>query len=148
MSGAGHCNCGSISIELKEEQRSSSLVCYWYAEHTSLVESKSLIINSRGCSRAGGGYSVNYVVDDSDIDIQDARSTLKTYIDTNTDSGNKVQRLFCGDCGSPVLTRSPKFPGKGILKASLFDTMAAPSAEVYTSRREVWQPAIDGAVSR
>ncbi|KAH7118559.1 Mss4-like protein [Dactylonectria estremocensis] len=131
MSETGYCNCGSISVALTEEQRANPLLCY-----------------CRNCKRAGGGYSVNYVVEEADISIQDDRGTLKTYIDTNTDSGNAVERMFCGDCGSPVFTRSPKVPGKGFLKGSLFDRVSAPSMEVYTAKRESWQPAIEGAVSK
>ncbi|KAH7131018.1 Mss4-like protein [Dactylonectria macrodidyma] len=110
-------------------------------------ELNSLTVCSRNCKRAGGGYSVNYVVDEADISIQDARGTLKTYIDSNTESGNTIERMFCGDCGSPVFTKSPRFPGKGFLKASLFDEISAPAMEVFTAKRQSWQPAIEGAGS-
>lgn len=87
--------------------------------------------------------------------------TLKTFTAT-AQSGNKVevceshilthkgladnlQRSFCGDCGSPVVTRTPKYPGKAIIKASLFDQIAAPTAEVFTQRRPEWQEPVDGA---
>jgi len=44
-----------------------------------------------------------------------------------------------------VVTRTPAFPGKAIIKAVLFDTVAAPAKEIFTHRRPQWQKAADGA---
>ncbi|KAL4790595.1 Mss4-like protein [Aspergillus venezuelensis] len=123
----GHCICGSIKLSLKE-QPVNSLRCY-----------------CANCARSGGGSSINYVVDEPECTIEDTKSSLKTFQDSETNSGNTVERQFCGNCGSPVVTRSPKFPGKALIKASLFNTIAPPSMEVFTARREKWQPAVEGA---
>lgn len=37
------------------------------------------------------GYSVNYAVDQANFDIEDPESVLKTYQDTDTDSGNQIE---------------------------------------------------------
>ncbi|PGH12316.1 hypothetical protein AJ79_04382 [Helicocarpus griseus UAMH5409] len=129
MPSHGHCNCGSVGVTLKqEEQNLNSLLCY-----------------CRNCVRSGGGYSVNYTVSEEDADIKDPQSTLNTYIDSNTASGNSIKRQFCGRCGSAVATRSPKLPGMVLIKASLFDRIAHPTMELHTHQRQSWQPAVQGA---
>ncbi|RAH80147.1 hypothetical protein BO86DRAFT_316778 [Aspergillus japonicus CBS 114.51] len=116
----GHCMCGRIQVSL--QQQPSHL-----------------------------GSSINYVLGDSDVTIKDSRLSLKSYGDYHTQSGNIVLRQFCSECGrqvfacSPISTKSPDFPGKTLLKASLFDEISRPSQEVFTSRRQTWEPAIEGA---
>ncbi|KAL4925292.1 GFA family protein [Aspergillus undulatus] len=123
----GHCICSNIQLSLKE-QPPNSLRCY-----------------CRNCGRSGGGSSINYVIDEPDCSIEDPNGSLKSFQDTQTLSGNSITRQFCGNCGSPVVTRSPKFPGKALIKASLFDSIAPPKMEVFTDCRPEWQPAIEGA---
>ncbi|KAL5001556.1 Mss4-like protein [Aspergillus recurvatus] len=111
----GHCICGSIQVSLKE-QPPSSLRC----------------------------SSINYLVDEPEFTVEDARS-LKTFKDTQSASGNVVARQFCGNCGSPVVTRSPKYPGKAFVKASLFEVISPPTMEVFTDRRQEWEMSVEGA---
>ncbi|KAH7188108.1 Mss4-like protein [Fusarium flagelliforme] len=127
MSNQGHCNCESIKVELAPELQKDTLSCF-----------------CSNCQRAGGLFAPNYVVDEDKAKITDSNGTLKTFTAT-AQSGNKVERSFCGDCGSPVVTRTPKYPGKAIIKASLFDQIAAPAAESFTQRRPEWQKPVDGA---
>ncbi|RDW93366.1 GFA family protein [Aspergillus mulundensis] len=126
MSYKGHCICGSIQVSLKE-QPPNSLRCY-----------------CRNCARSGGGSSINYVVDEPEFKL-DGTSSLKSFEDSQTLSGNTIVRQFCGSCGSPVATKSPKFPGKALVKASLFDAISPPKAEVFTDRRQEWQRPVEGA---
>ncbi|PYI24788.1 hypothetical protein BO99DRAFT_418358 [Aspergillus violaceofuscus CBS 115571] len=116
----GHCMCGRIQVSLPQ-QPSQSLRCHCL------------------------GSSINYVLGDSDVTIKDSRLSLKSYGDYHTQSGNIVLRQFCSECGSPISTKSPDFPGKTLLKASLFDEISRPSQEVFTCRRQTWEPAIEGA---
>ncbi|KAL3449537.1 Mss4-like protein [Aspergillus insuetus] len=121
----GHCICGAVQVSLKE-QPPNSLRCYCH-----------------NCGRSGGGASINYVVDELDVTVQN-NGALKTFEDTQTVSGNRVMRQFCGNCGSPVVTKSPKFPGKAFIKASLFSHISPPNKEVFTDRRQVWEKALEG----
>ncbi|PYI02736.1 hypothetical protein BO78DRAFT_453304 [Aspergillus sclerotiicarbonarius CBS 121057] len=127
MPYTGHCICKNIQVSLAQ-QPASSLRCH-----------------CRNCARSGGGSSINYVLDESEVTITDHQSVLKTFNDTDTLSGNVVLRQFCSECGSPIATKSPKFPGKSLLKASLFDVIAPPEMEVYTDRRQGWEGAVEGA---
>ncbi|KAI1342981.1 Mss4-like protein [Xylariaceae sp. FL0016] len=123
----GHCNCGSIQITL-EKQPAESIVCHCH-----------------NCRRAGGAFSVNYVVNNEDIQLSDERSSLKMYSDSNTTSGTTITRKFCGNCGSPVLTVTPSLEGKAFLKASLFDEISHPSAELFAKSKEGWVQQVEGA---
>ncbi|EKG20600.1 Glutathione-dependent formaldehyde-activating family GFA [Macrophomina phaseolina MS6] len=89
--------------------------------------------------------SINYVVDTGDFGITDTHLSLKEYCDTNTASGRRVMRRFCGDCGSPVSTESSNIQGKLFVKASLFDDLSKPCTEVFTDRRESWASPIKDA---
>ncbi|RGP81382.1 longiborneol synthase [Fusarium longipes] len=127
MSNQGHCNCESIKVVLAPDLQKDTLSCF-----------------CSNCQRAGGLFAPNYIVDEDDAKITDSNGSLKTFTAT-AQSGNKVERSFCGDCGSPVVTRTPKYPGKAIIKASLFDEIATPAAESFTQRRPKWQKPVDGA---
>ncbi|KAL5355196.1 Mss4-like protein [Aspergillus floccosus] len=127
MSYEGHCICGNIRVVLPQ-QPASSLRCH-----------------CRNCSRSGGGSSINYAVNDADVVIYDPQSCLKTFVDTQTTSGNHIERRFCSNCGSPVFTLTPSFPGKKLIKASLFDSISLPNMEVYIHRRQAWEHPVAGA---
>ncbi len=49
----------------------------------------------------------------------------------------KVSWLNNGDY-SPIWAQSPAFPGKYVVKASLFDTVAAPTTEAFTESKISW----------
>ncbi|CAI7664898.1 unnamed protein product [Penicillium viridicatum] len=121
MSYQGHCNCESIRITLPR-QPPSSTVCHCDC-----------------CKRAGGGaLSVNYFVNEDELTVNDPNATLKIYEDKKSVSGNFVKRYFCSSCGSPVYTKTPKAPGKVFLKASLFDIVSPPAAEVFINKQYQW----------
>ncbi|OGM49329.1 hypothetical protein ABOM_003554, partial [Aspergillus bombycis] len=120
------------------------------------------------------GSSINYVLRNEEVTIQDPQSSLKVYEDTNTVSGNHIQvrlslptppppqillklrqvgspvpPLLCLQLAehkhSPIITETPSFPGKAIVKASLFDVISQPDKEVFTARRQAWEGPVEGA---
>lgn len=46
---------------------------------------------------------------------------LKQYDDRATETGEVVHRSFCTNCGSPMMTTSPRMPGVSIVPSGLFD---------------------------
>ncbi|KAJ5566562.1 hypothetical protein N7535_008200 [Penicillium sp. DV-2018c] len=121
MSYQGHCNCESVRVTLPE-QPPNTAICH-----------------CNSCKRAGGSaFSLNYFVNEDSVTIEDPESTLKLFEDTKAFSGNLVKRYFCSKCGSPVYTKTPKAPGKLFLKASLFDTVAPPTSEVFSEKQHRW----------
>ncbi|PHH92916.1 hypothetical protein CDD83_3406 [Cordyceps sp. RAO-2017] len=117
----GRCNCGSVTVSLRSSPAEAA-ACHCL-----------------NCRRTGGACSVNYLVDESEADVDDKQGQLKEYRDSDTKSGNTVTRSFCQTCGSAVVTKSLKFPGKLFLKASLFDKVAPVKREVYTEDRIDWE---------
>ncbi|CAI7591269.1 unnamed protein product [Penicillium glandicola] len=121
MSYQGHCNCESIRVTLPQ-QPPTSVVCHCDC-----------------CKRAGGGaFSINYLVNENELTVDDPNATLKIYVYKNSFSGNTVKRHFCSSCGSPVFTESPNVPGKVFLKAALFDRVSPPADEVFVNKKYQW----------
>lgn len=46
---------------------------------------------------------------------------MKQYDDRETETGEVVHRWFCSNCGSPMLTKSPRMPGITIIPSGAFD---------------------------
>ncbi|KAJ8107600.1 hypothetical protein OPT61_g8754 [Boeremia exigua] len=46
---------------------------------------------------------------------------LKQYDDRETETGEVVHRSFCSNCGSAMLTKSPRMPGVTIVPSGVFD---------------------------
>ena len=46
---------------------------------------------------------------------------LALYQDSDTDTGNTVNRYFCGQCGSPIYSEVPGQPGMAFIKAGTLD---------------------------
>jgi len=55
-----------------------------------------------------------------------------------------INQTLSADNQSPVIARS-RFPGKTVVKASLFDDISRPVKEIYTDRKQEWLQAIEGA---
>lgn len=75
--------------------------------------------------------------------------TLTTYRDTG-ESGTAFSRLFCGTCGSPVLTDIPGAQHEAVLylkTGTLDDTSGAdPATHIWTESAQGWFPFPDGVI--
>src|SRR5689334_14024328 len=65
------------------------------------------------------------------------KGTLKTYADQG-DSGKAVNRRFCPDCGSPIITEAEALPDLVIIKAGTLDDTSwlKPTTEIYCDRAQ------------
>ena len=91
MSKTGQCLCGAIQYELQNPPAMSG-VCH-----------------CKNCQRqAGSAFSTLAGVAKSDFVLKSGE--MKLYSDSDTDSGNTVERYFCGDCGSPIYSAVPGSP--------------------------------------
>lgn len=63
-----------------------------------------------------------------------------TYYDVKAESGNKVSRGFCPQCGSPVFILAELVPDlQGLWAASLDDpSLFQPQVHVWTDRAQPW----------
>ncbi len=83
------------------------------------------------CQKATGGpYTVGVAVDGAGLSISSGKPKGYTTI---ADSGNKITREFCPDCGSPLFTRAEACPGKVFIKAG---SLASP--EIIKPTHQTW----------
>jgi hypothetical protein len=88
------------------------------------------------------------MLDKTDVKIDGANGSLKSYKDSDTKSGNSIIRQFCGNCGrcvhtditlsglklissSPVASLLSEDSPKIILKAGLFENLPPPSVKSF-----------------
>ena len=125
MALSGGCLCGQVRYEVAADP---------------LV---TAICHCKNCQQQGGGaFSVNLGIPAAAISF---KGELKTFEDS-ADSGGKVLRRFCGNCGSPLISEIESSPGLVFLKAGTLDDTSAvqPAVEVWTSSRQAWvQPSAD-----
>jgi hypothetical protein len=78
----GRCNCASIKVSTPEIPKESA-ICY-----------------CGNCRRAGSTPgAIMYMLDRSEVTINDSKGALKSYKDSDTTSGNTIIRQFCSNCG-------------------------------------------------
>lgn len=65
------------------------------------------------------------------------------------DSGNKLTRNFCPECGSPIFTSSPRHPDRVYVKAGTFDdpTVIAPAYQSWLKSSVAWSQIPPGLTS-
>ncbi|KIW38062.1 hypothetical protein, variant [Exophiala oligosperma] len=105
MPPQGQCNCGAISVFIKNDEAVKSTGTYCHC------------IPCRRQSGALGTYVT--VISDEDVEVT---GTPKAYQDTATDSGVTMQRWFCPNCGRCVN-----------IFHSLFECASGPFASHVTS---------------
>jgi hypothetical protein len=90
------------------------------------------------CKKATGGpYTVGVLVKAVDLGIISGRVKGYTSI---ADSGRKITREFCPNCGSPLFTRAEKCPDHVFLKAGSLDEpeLIKPNCQTWTKRAVLW----------
>ena len=90
------------------------------------------------CKKATGGpYTVGVLVEAAKLLIVSGR--VKGYT-TIADSGRKITREFCPNCGSPLFTRAEKYPDFVFLKAGSLDEpeVIKPICQMWTRCAVPW----------
>ena len=91
MSLTGQCLCGIITYELMNPPAMTG-VCH-----------------CKNCQRqAGSAFSTLAGVAKADFVLKSGQ--MKIYKDSDTDTGNTVERHFCAECGSPIYSAVPDSP--------------------------------------
>lgn len=126
MAHTGQCLCGEIKYEFPNTPAVAG-VCH-----------------CKNCQRqAGSAFSTLAAVPKSEFQIT---GTPKLYIDSDTNSGNSVERHFCGNCGSPIFSVIPSQPESLFLKTGTLDDTSGftPAFHVWCSTKQNWVKLDDG----
>ncbi len=121
MSINGQCLCGQVKYEL-DNQPGVMGICH-----------------CKNCQRqAGSAYSTLAAVPSPEFKF--TRGQPKLYEDKDTNSGNTVQRYFCGNCGSPIYSALSAQPDMVYLKTGTLDDTAAfkPQFQAWCDSKQDW----------
>lgn len=122
----GQCLCGEVSYHFDVDPLMAG-VCH-----------------CKNCQRqAGSAFSTICGVPKAALEIS---GEPKLYEDKDTDSGNSVQRYFCGTCGSPIYSGVSSQPDVVFLKSGTMDDTSsfAPQFQVYCETKQDWVGLVDG----
>jgi len=124
----GGCLCGAIRFSAKSTPF-SALACH-----------------CRDCQRYVGGapaYQLTFRRDDVVIEKGEPKRYRKT-----GDSGRGLERLFCGDCGTPLFTDLEKIPGLMVVNAGAFDDASGlkVTAHIFCASAPPWHQYEPGAI--
>lgn len=114
----GSCLCGTVKYEIQGEL-GAGVYCH--------------------CSRCrkanGSAFAANAPLAAKDFVVVAGAASLKTF---RTEAG--VERLFCSNCGSPIISRRDSMPDVVRLRLGTLDTPlgAAPQAHIFTGSKAEW----------
>ncbi len=121
MAHTGQCLCGDIRYEFDGDPAMTG-VCH-----------------CRNCQRqAGSAFSTLAGVPKSSFRF--TAGEPKLYRDSDTASGNTVERYFCGNCGSPIYSAIPDQPDMVFLKTGTLDDTSGfqPQFHVWCDTKQNW----------
>ncbi len=127
MAITGQCLCGAIKYEFDNPPAMNG-VCH-----------------CKNCQRqAGSAFSTLAGVPKAEFRF--TSGTPKLYEDSDTDSGNTVQRYFCGDCGSPIYSALGSQPDTLFLKTGTLDDTSGflPQFHVWCDSKQNWVQVDEG----
>jgi len=82
----GNCLCGSIHVTITDSEL--------------FTRRRGHICHCANCRKVSGSYaSVNLIIEEGKVQIEDREGTLREYKDKETMSGNPVGRWFFSRCG-------------------------------------------------
>lgn len=101
------------------------------------------VCHCRQCQRqTGSAFSIIAAVPKQDLELS---GETKVFMDTG-DSGRPVERHFCPECGSPIMSIIEPMPDMVLIKAGTLDTIAqlSPTIEVFCESALPAFPAMTG----
>ena len=119
----GHCLCGNVTYGCDADPIATA-VCH-----------------CTECQRSTGtSFSVVVVVPRAAFHVEG--DSLSSYTTVGTDSGAPVERQFCRDCGSPIVSLAEAMPDAAIIKAGTLDDRSwlEPQMHVWCDSAQPWVP--------
>ncbi|PCD25503.1 hypothetical protein BFJ63_vAg14373 [Fusarium oxysporum f. sp. narcissi] len=128
METKGECNCGAVKVTFRftGDQQLGSILCH--------------CIN---CKKSSGSIGSNFMIVPRETLLVEGQ--LNSYLDNNCDSGNVLERRFCGVCGSPVVAYT-KALGDSlcIVRTAIFPVSIPLVAHTYLEEAPGWMPRVEG----
>ena len=127
MSITGQCLCGSVKYEFDNPPAMNG------------------ICHCKNCQRqAGSAFSTLAGVPKAEFRFTEGEPKL--YEDTDTVSGNRVERWFCGNCGSPIYSALDSNEDMIFLKTGTLDDTSgfSPQFQVWCDSKQDWVALVDG----
>lgn len=121
MPETGSCLCGRVKYEIA---------------NTPVITG---VCHCKNCQRqAGSAFSTIAGVPFAEFTLTEGKPKL--YVDGDTKSGNKVERWFCGDCGSPIYSVIDSQPDSIFLKTGTMDETSAftPQFHAWCDTKQHW----------
>ncbi|KAI0337033.1 hypothetical protein BDW22DRAFT_1364580 [Trametopsis cervina] len=123
----GACLCGQITYEILGDPKFSAL-CH-----------------CDNCKRSSGSaFAWNHAFAAESVRLITGQHLLKTYEDTATKRGSRIQRKFCSNCGSPLIIIQPARPALIVINSGgvIGDVseMWKPTMEVFCKNKAKWLP--------
>ncbi|WP_309621371.1 GFA family protein [Novosphingobium sp.] len=120
MTKTGGCLCGAVRYEVSGDP-AMQLVC-----HCSHCQ-----------KQAGSAFSTIAGVPERAMTV--TLGAPVTFID-HGESGQPVERQFCGTCGSPLFSKVMAAPGMVFIKTGTLDDSSwfKPSAHIWTKSKQSW----------
>ena len=124
----GGCLCGKLRYTLESDNKGVSLC---HCTHCQKV--------------SGSAFSVNLLVDAAGLHFSGAAPTV---YEDDAESGRKLRRLFCAQCGSSIASEADMFPGKIVLKVGTLDDTSdlAPVVEIWRRSAQHWVTPREGII--
>ena len=105
---------------------------------------QAVICHCTNCKKwSGGAFAANVWVSKDSFKLDEtASANIKTYADSNTDAGNTLYRVSCGQCGSSLYIDVPSYGIVSVTRGSLdvaeeMDKLN-PATEFYCSKKLPW----------
>ena len=117
----GGCACGAVRYE-SAGQVQFSFQCY-----------------CRKCQRAtGGGHASAFALHRDEVEL----TGEMRYFEQEADSGAATYSGFCPRCGSPVISKTARFPDRLYFHAATLDDPSAfaPKFAVFEEAAQPWDP--------
>ena len=115
---SGSCLCGAVHYEVRGE------IGTGYFCHCSR------------CRKANGAaFAASAIVATRDFVVTQGEAKLKSF-----SSSPGVYRVFCGECGSPIISRRDAMPDAVRLRLGTLDTplVRGPQAHIYVGSKANW----------
>jgi hypothetical protein len=123
----GRCICGAVRFRFDRGAVLSSNHCH-----------------CRDCQRAtGSAFATFCVVPEAAFEIESGQPKSFT---VKADSGGRVTRSFCGDCGSQLYSTVSLMPGFFFVKAGPLEDASwlEPQSDIWVSSAQPWCPPLTG----